>query len=82
MYSISGILILEYENVLPEYKCMIKVYTVVAIEVCTLAFWPIKHSILELFSRFLVCMYSFYIQKWGTKNMSKIGHSCQVPKMA
>ena len=57
-------------------------YTVVAIEVRTIAFWPIKHSILELFSRFLVCMYSFYIQKWGTKNMSKIGHSCQVLKMA
>ena len=27
MYSISGILILEYENVLPEYKCMIQVYS-------------------------------------------------------
>ena len=27
MNSISGILILEYENVLPEYKCMIQVYS-------------------------------------------------------
>ena len=46
--------------------------TVVAIEVRTLAFWPIKHSILELFSRFLVCMYSFYIQKWGFKKCQKL----------
>ena len=27
MYSLSGILILEYENVLPEYICMIKMYS-------------------------------------------------------
>ena len=26
MYSLSGILILEYENVLPEYICMIKMH--------------------------------------------------------
>ena len=45
-------------------------------------FWLIKHSIWEQFSWFLVCIYSFYTQKWGTKNLSKIGHSCQVPKMA
>ena len=42
-------------------------------------FWLIKHSIWEQFSWFLLCIYSFYTQKWGTKNLSKIGHSCQVP---
>ena len=45
--------------------------------------WFLANKTLNLGAIFMifVCIYSFYIQKWGTKNMSKISHSCQVPKM-
>ena len=63
-------------------KHYIYIYTVEDKILGANGFWLIKHSIWEQFSWFLVCIYSFYTQKWGTKNLSKIGHSCQVPKMA